>query len=131
MLAARLPHKFHSRMHPVLSIPELLDLIFSFMGRTSNTNNACVCKQWSEVALDNVWREVDDLHLLFSVLTPMRAVRGVYVSSCACSELFDPTYVSGVCEVTGSKGLDTVFKVFLSCTPASHSGRATRVSKCI
>lgn len=60
-----------SRMHPVLTIPELLDLIFGFMDRASNINNACVCRQWSEIALDTLWREVDSLRLLFSLLAPL------------------------------------------------------------
>jgi hypothetical protein len=73
-------------MHPVLSIPELLDLIFSFMDRASNVNNACVCRQWSEIALDNLWREVDNLLLLFSVLAPLQDNQTGY----AVSSYFSP-----------------------------------------
>lgn len=58
--------------HRVLSIPELLDIIFNFLGRNSNVRNACVCKRWSDIALDVVWKEVDDLLDLFRLLKPIR-----------------------------------------------------------
>ncbi|KAF8129848.1 hypothetical protein EV363DRAFT_1219642 [Boletus edulis] len=57
--------------HRVLFIPELLDIIFNFLGRHTNVTNACVCKRWSEVALDVVWKEVDDLLHLFRLLKPI------------------------------------------------------------
>ena len=65
-------------IHPVLSIPELLDLTFGFMDRASNINNACVCRRWSEIALDNLWREVDNLFLLFNLLAPLQSGHAGY-----------------------------------------------------
>ncbi|KAJ7475723.1 hypothetical protein FB451DRAFT_1173730 [Mycena latifolia] len=55
----------------VLEIPELLHMIFGFLG-TENASNARVCKRWSEICLDILWSEVDDLHRLFGVLRPLR-----------------------------------------------------------
>lgn len=55
----------------VLFIPELLDLIFNFLDKRTNVTNACVCKRWSDVALDVVWKEVDDLLRLFRLLKPI------------------------------------------------------------
>jgi len=63
-----------SVMHPldcgVLSIPELLHNTFSFMNTKENAINARVCKQWSEVALDLIWREVTSLPQLSNLLGP-------------------------------------------------------------
>lgn len=68
-------------VHRVLAIPELLALIFSHLDRQSNAINACISKQWSNIALDTIWADVDDLHRLFSLLVPLTKVRGVYVMS--------------------------------------------------
>lgn len=56
----------------VLEIPELLDMIFGLLDNPSNASNASVCRRWSEIALDTLWREVDDLHRLFGVLGPLK-----------------------------------------------------------
>lgn len=56
----------------VLSIPELLQTIFSFGSRASNSSNALVCRSWREPALDHVWHEVDDIYYLLQVLAPLR-----------------------------------------------------------
>ena len=60
-----------SDAHRVLFIPELLDIVFSFLDRDANVANACVCKRWSQIALDVVWKEVDDLIQLFRLLKPI------------------------------------------------------------
>ncbi|KAF8068083.1 hypothetical protein FPV67DRAFT_1669950 [Lyophyllum atratum] len=58
----------------VLAISELLDIIFRFLDDASNTSNARVCKQWSELALDALWKDVRDLRRLFSLLAPLEAI---------------------------------------------------------
>ncbi|KAF5362063.1 hypothetical protein D9756_002838 [Leucocoprinus leucothites] len=63
-------------MHRVLTIPELLDTIFKSLDNNSNLTNALVCRSWSEVALDALWRHVDDLHRLFNLLAPLRVKEG-------------------------------------------------------
>ncbi|OAX34058.1 hypothetical protein K503DRAFT_725012 [Rhizopogon vinicolor AM-OR11-026] len=65
-------------MHPhmVLLIPELLENILSFVDRRENVINACVCKQWSEIAMDLVWREVESLPEFLTLLRPSQT-RGV------------------------------------------------------
>ncbi|KAH7925778.1 hypothetical protein BV22DRAFT_406666 [Leucogyrophana mollusca] len=63
----------------VLFIPELVDIIFSFLDRSHNVNNACVCKNWSEIALYFIWKEVDDLARLFNLLRPIEKKRTRYV----------------------------------------------------
>ncbi|KAH9884520.1 hypothetical protein C8Q73DRAFT_660877 [Cubamyces lactineus] len=55
----------------VLAIPEILELVFSFLDAGGKSRCACVCKQWSEVALDTLWRDVDDLRRLFGLLAPI------------------------------------------------------------
>ncbi|KII84967.1 hypothetical protein PLICRDRAFT_117337 [Plicaturopsis crispa FD-325 SS-3] len=61
-----------SSAHRALSIPELLDVVFSYLDQVDNANNACVCRHWSEIALDSLWREVDNVRRLFNVLAPLR-----------------------------------------------------------
>ncbi|KAF8629309.1 hypothetical protein AX15_003513 [Amanita polypyramis BW_CC] len=63
--------KINATMQRVLFIPELLDMIFSYLGLSDNAANARVCKRWCEVALDTLWREVEDMHRLCSVLAPL------------------------------------------------------------
>ena len=63
---------YRSTAHRVLTIPELLQIIFRFGTRASNVSNALVCRGWREPALDNVWREVDDIYYLLQLLTPFR-----------------------------------------------------------
>ncbi|KAF9441510.1 hypothetical protein P691DRAFT_779783, partial [Macrolepiota fuliginosa MF-IS2] len=58
--------------HRVLAIPELLDTIFRMMDNHCNLTNSLVCRAWSEIALDTLWRQVDDLHRLFNLLAPLR-----------------------------------------------------------
>ncbi|KIJ11935.1 hypothetical protein PAXINDRAFT_118616, partial [Paxillus involutus ATCC 200175] len=57
--------------HRVLFIPELVDIIFNFLDKVTNVTNALVCEQWSQIALDVVWKEVDNLVQLFSLLKPI------------------------------------------------------------
>lgn len=64
--------------HRVLFIPELLDIIFGFLDRDTNVTNACVCKRWSDIALDVVWKEVDDLLHLFRLLKPISHQEDTY-----------------------------------------------------
>lgn len=64
-------------IHRVLQIPELLDMVFSFLDRPSNAINARICKKWSEIALDVLWRDVDDLGRLFGLLVPFRIGAGI------------------------------------------------------
>ena len=58
----------------VLEIPEIVELIFSFLDEKSNTNNAIVCRKWSDIALNILWRDVRDIRRLFSLLAPLRLV---------------------------------------------------------
>lgn len=69
----------YSSVNRVLSIPELLDLIFGFLDPQSNTNNAYVSKQWSEIALDYVWCQVPWLARVFRLLAPLKWANGGYV----------------------------------------------------
>ncbi|KAJ3500467.1 hypothetical protein NLJ89_g9781 [Agrocybe chaxingu] len=64
----------HVKMYRVLYIPELLDMIFGMLDPDSNSNNARVCRQWSEIALDSLWKDVDRLERLFGALAPLRRV---------------------------------------------------------
>lgn len=66
--------------HRALGIPELLYTIFRYMDNPCNASNARVCRKWSEIALDTLWRSVDDLNRLFGLLVPTKEVDGEFVS---------------------------------------------------
>ena len=61
--------------HRVLGIPELLDMIFGYLDPPSNAVNAQVCKQWLDIAMDVLWKNVGNLYRLFSLLSPLKAER--------------------------------------------------------
>jgi len=65
-----------STVHRVLGIPELLDMIFRFLDDASNASNARVSRQWSEIALDTLWRDVNDPYRLFGLLAPLQKSDG-------------------------------------------------------
>jgi hypothetical protein len=56
----------------VLAIPELLNLVFTFLEPQFNAANTCVCKSWSDIALSVLWRDVHDLWRLVRLLGPLR-----------------------------------------------------------
>ncbi len=58
-------------MQRVLFIPELLDMIFSYLDASDNAANARVCRRWCDVALDTLWRDVEDMCRLFGLLAPL------------------------------------------------------------
>ncbi|KZT64519.1 hypothetical protein DAEQUDRAFT_698593 [Daedalea quercina L-15889] len=51
-------------------VSELVMIILSFIDIRSLARSARVCRRWKEIALDLLWREVDDLHRLMSKLCP-------------------------------------------------------------
>lgn len=53
-------------------VNELVAIVLSFLDNHSLAVSARVCKKWREIALDLLWREVDDLHRLFTTLSPYR-----------------------------------------------------------
>ncbi|TDL23874.1 hypothetical protein BD410DRAFT_767699 [Rickenella mellea] len=55
-------------MHRALTIPEVLDIIFSSTDELANARSVSVCKTWSGVALDTLWRDVSGLRRLFGLL---------------------------------------------------------------
>ncbi|KAL1940967.1 hypothetical protein VTO73DRAFT_7603 [Trametes versicolor] len=52
-------------------IDELLVMIFAYLDDRALSRAACVCKHWSEIALDCLWHEVTDLRRALTVLAPL------------------------------------------------------------
>lgn len=71
---------FYSPARRVLKISELVDEVFGYLEKPSIANNAQVCKQWSEIAFDCLWREVDHPFHLFNKLSPLESGDENYVS---------------------------------------------------
>ncbi|THU76566.1 hypothetical protein K435DRAFT_846558, partial [Dendrothele bispora CBS 962.96] len=63
-------------MHEVLRIPEILCIILRSLSRSHLSHCASVCKQWSNVSLDIMWHEVDDLRAFFNLLAPVGVESG-------------------------------------------------------
>ncbi|KAK7442029.1 hypothetical protein VKT23_016306 [Stygiomarasmius scandens] len=59
-------------MHHVLQVTELLNSIFLFLKRDDQVRCALICRSWSEVALDAIWSEVDDLRKLANLISPAK-----------------------------------------------------------
>ncbi|KAF7416383.1 hypothetical protein PC9H_002648 [Pleurotus ostreatus] len=55
----------------VLAIDELLRHIFQYCDRRDNLNNALVSKKWSEEALSALWKHLDAMYPLLSLLAPL------------------------------------------------------------
>ncbi|TDL15774.1 hypothetical protein BD410DRAFT_902402 [Rickenella mellea] len=72
-----LPQDFR-KMHRVLTIPELLEIIFSSTDELANARAVSVCKTWSGVARDTLWRDVRGLRRLFSPLAPVKRWSSYY-----------------------------------------------------
>lgn len=58
-------------MERVIGLPDLLQRIFGFLDLASNSANARVCQQWSDLALDMLWKNVDNPYVLFKILAPL------------------------------------------------------------
>ncbi|KAI0750481.1 hypothetical protein C8Q74DRAFT_1374059 [Fomes fomentarius] len=52
-------------------IDELLLMIFSYLDQPTLARAACVSKHWSDIALDSLWFEVNDLKKVLTVLAPL------------------------------------------------------------
>ncbi|KAH8109617.1 hypothetical protein DFH11DRAFT_1730892 [Phellopilus nigrolimitatus] len=60
-----------SGLQRVLAVEELLDVIFDFATRDTKARCARVCKSWSNVALDSLWKSMDSVRPALSLLSPM------------------------------------------------------------
>ncbi|KAG8945169.1 hypothetical protein FRC04_001148 [Tulasnella sp. 424] len=52
-----------------LSIPEILSLIFAKAPRQTQAACALVCKNWSEVTLDELWRHLEHIQPILNLIT--------------------------------------------------------------
>lgn len=52
-------------------IDELLLMIFSYLDQPTLARAACVSSHWSDIALDSLWFEVNDLKKVLTVLAPL------------------------------------------------------------
>lgn len=60
-----------SNSRSLAHIDELLLMIFSYLDQPTLARAACVCSHWSDIALDSLWFEVNDLKKVLSVLAPL------------------------------------------------------------
>ncbi|KAK7682132.1 hypothetical protein QCA50_014718 [Cerrena zonata] len=55
----------------VLEIPEIIELILSYLDTGEKLHVIPVCKKWADIALNQVWKRVDDIIPLLRGLAPM------------------------------------------------------------
>ncbi|KAF5353101.1 hypothetical protein D9758_008702 [Tetrapyrgos nigripes] len=63
---------FKTTMHALFSIPELLWIIFENLKPIDQRQCVSVCTLWSEVVLDLLWADVQDIKRLLNVLAPVQ-----------------------------------------------------------
>ena len=68
-------------MHQIFELPELLRIIFDNLERVDRVKCTLVNTVWSEVALDVIWHEVDDLRILLNALSPVEQQSDDYASN--------------------------------------------------
>lgn len=56
-------------------MPEVIHQVFSYSDNVSNSVYTQVCKQWSEIALDVLWKDVTDIRHLLARLAPLKTAR--------------------------------------------------------
>lgn len=61
--------------------PELLILILSFADRNSQIRSCYVSREWSSIALDYVWSQLDSLFPLLSILGDLTYSSGGWVGT--------------------------------------------------
>ena len=62
---------YSSVMRRVLEIPEIIEQILSYLENKEKLAIAPVCKRWADIALNLVWRKMDNIITLFLGLAPM------------------------------------------------------------
>ena len=67
-------------MHHALAMADILIRIFSYTHQKDAARSARVCKLWSDVALDRLWRHVVHISHLFELLSPIHTERSLMVS---------------------------------------------------
>ncbi|KAG8983086.1 hypothetical protein FRB93_007677 [Tulasnella sp. JGI-2019a] len=59
-----------------LDIPEILSQVLDLVGDGDKVASALVCRTWNSVALDAIWRDVNDLVQLLRLIGDVKAVNG-------------------------------------------------------
>ncbi len=58
-------------MHPILRTPEIVLIILSSLPAADAIHAASVCRLWSDLAADSIWRTLPSLAPLLNILAPM------------------------------------------------------------
>ncbi len=88
---------FVSPVQQVFSVLELLRQILSYSKGRDNVSSACVCKVWSDEALNNIWRDVGvrELLELLAPLDPAGTVRSKPIQLWSVSDDLPLALLSG------------------------------------
>ncbi|KAG9036749.1 hypothetical protein FRB95_008080 [Tulasnella sp. JGI-2019a] len=61
-------------MEQALDIPEILEYVLQQAQPASQAVSAQICRRWSRISLDILWRDMDSFYPLFQLLSPLRCV---------------------------------------------------------
>lgn len=112
----------------VLNVPELLNIILSFLEKAHVLECALVSKSWSVVALDVLWRVMDRASDLLGMLGEMGAIAGDdEMVRQVCLFKYPLTYSANLVALwrTGTKCMGTPRAVCTACADF-HLRRGTR-----
>ncbi|KAG8920924.1 hypothetical protein FRC01_000526, partial [Tulasnella sp. 417] len=60
-----------------MTVPELVDGVLSFATRPTLVSCALVCKRWSQVALDRLWKQLDSIFPLLELVTSLELLKDI------------------------------------------------------
>ncbi|KAG9010552.1 hypothetical protein FRB93_003820 [Tulasnella sp. JGI-2019a] len=117
-------------MRAALDIPEILSQVLDFAGDSDKVASALVCRTWSSVALDAVWRDLKNLVQLLYLIGDVKAVHNLETMELEFSQSLEETdwarfdsYAARVISLNwDSQGLSfspTVFKQIAAARPRS------------
>ncbi|KAG8920000.1 hypothetical protein FRC01_000986 [Tulasnella sp. 417] len=108
-----------------LAVPELLAHVFSFATASTLSSCALVCKQWSEVALDRLWRHLESMFPLLELLMGLELLRNWDLGSL---DTVERAKQSGLVSLSVLLKQDPVFVVRLRRRPSSQLDRHAKHS---
>ncbi|KAI0064494.1 hypothetical protein BV25DRAFT_242145 [Artomyces pyxidatus] len=141
-LACLLPCLSPTAMRRVLSMPELVDLIFGFLQRPGHAAGARVCRAWVDIARDHIWEVVDNPCILFQNLAPIKGAElsiadhydhvSVFEQGSDTQVVAETLHFSTMTVVrasSNSRRLGQISSIRSSCSPFNHP--PSRFKPCI
>ena len=79
--------------HRSLTIVEIVTQIIAEIDWKTTVACACVCKQWSEIALDKIWQTIASEYITDEFFHLLAILRNEELSNCECTSVQVPDYL--------------------------------------